>query len=178
MENKKIGIYPGTFDPITNGHLDIIKRALKLFDLVIVAVGENPQKTTLFSLEERIYLVKEAIKEIPENHRIEVEAFSGLLIDFAMKKSACAIIRGLRAVSDFEYEMQIALINRKLSNNIDTVFLLTSLKWIFLSSSIVKEVAKFGGNVDDLVPKIVAEKLREKFKIKVEKGGPLSHFCF
>jgi pantetheine-phosphate adenylyltransferase len=164
MGNKKIGIYPGTFDPITNGHLDIIKRALKLFDLVVVAVGENPQKKTLFSLEERIYLVKEAIKDIPENHRIEVEAFSGLLIDFAKKKSACAIIRGLRAVSDFEYEMQIALINRKLSNNIDTVFLLTSLKWIFLSSSIVKEVAKFGGNVDDLVPKIVAEKLKEKFR--------------
>uniref|UniRef100_A0A7V4JQV7 Phosphopantetheine adenylyltransferase n=1 Tax=Thermodesulfobacterium geofontis TaxID=1295609 RepID=A0A7V4JQV7_9BACT len=164
MENKKIGIYPGTFDPITNGHLDIIKRALKLFDLVVVAIGENPQKKTLFSLEERIYLVKEAIKDIPENHRIEVEGFSGLLIDFAKKKSACAIIRGLRAVSDFEYEMQIALINRKLSNNIDTVFLLTSLKWIFLSSSIVKEVARFGGNVDDLVPKIVAERLREKFK--------------
>uniref|UniRef100_A0A7V6CDK4 Phosphopantetheine adenylyltransferase n=1 Tax=Thermodesulfobacterium geofontis TaxID=1295609 RepID=A0A7V6CDK4_9BACT len=164
MKNKKIGIYPGTFDPITNGHLDIIKRALKLFDLVVVAVGENPQKTTLFSLEERVYLAKEAIKEIPENHRIEVEAFSGLLIDFAKKKSACAIIRGLRAVSDFEYEMQIALMNRKLSNNIDTVFLLTSLKWIFLSSSIVKEAAKLGGNIEDLVPKIVAEKLKEKFR--------------
>ncbi|AEH23294.1 Phosphopantetheine adenylyltransferase [Thermodesulfobacterium geofontis OPF15] len=164
MENKKIGIYPGTFDPITNGHLDIIKRALKLFDLVIVAVGENPQKQALFSLEERVYLIKEAIKELPENHRIEVEAFSGLLVEFAKKKSACAIIRGLRAVSDFEYEMQIALMNRKLSNSIDTVFLLTSLKWIFLSSSIVKEVAKLGGNVDDLVPKIVAEKLKEKFR--------------
>jgi Phosphopantetheine adenylyltransferase (EC 2.7.7.3) len=153
MENKKIGIYPGTFDPITNGHLDIIKRALKLFDLVIVAVGENPQKQTLFSLEERVYLVKEAIKELPENHRIEVEAFSGLLVEFAKKKSACAIIRGLRAVSDFEYEMQIALMNRKLSNSIDTVFLLTSLKWIFLSSSIVTEIAKLGGNVHDLVLK-------------------------
>jgi pantetheine-phosphate adenylyltransferase len=164
MENKKIGIYPGTFDPITNGHLDIIKRALKLFDLVIVAVGENPQKQALFSLEEKVYLIKEAIKELPENHRIEVEAFSGLLVEFAKKKSACAIIRGLRAVSDFEYEMQIALMNRKLSNSIDTVFLLTSLKWMFLSSSIVKEVAKLGGNVDDLVPKIVAEKLKEKFR--------------
>ena len=164
MKNKKIGIYPGTFDPITNGHLDIIKRALKLFDLVIVAVGENPQKQTLFSLEERVYLVKEAIKELPENHRIEVEAFSGLLVEFAKKKSACAIIRGLRAVSDFEYEMQMALMNRKLSNSIDTVFLLTSLKWIFLSSSIVKKVAKLGGNIDDLVPKVVAEKLKEKFR--------------
>ncbi|MCD6548059.1 MAG: pantetheine-phosphate adenylyltransferase [Thermodesulfobacterium sp.] len=159
-----MGIYPGTFDPITNGHLDIIKRALKLFDLVIVAVGENPQKTPLFSVEERIFLVKEAVKELSESDRVEVEAFSGLLIDFAQKKSASAIIRGLRAVSDFEYEMQLALMNRKLSNSIDTIFLLTSLKWIFLSSSIVKEVAKFGGNIDDLVPRVVAEKLREKFK--------------
>ncbi len=173
MGNKKIGIYPGTFDPITNGHLDIIKRALKLFDLVIVAVGENPYKKTLFSMEERLYLIREAIKEIPENNRIEVESFSGLLVDFAKKKSACAIIRGLRAVSDFEYEMQLALMNRKLSNNIDTVFLLTSLKWIFLSSSIIKEVARFGGKVDDLVPKIVAEKLKEKFN---KKGGDLSPF--
>ncbi|MBO8144087.1 MAG: pantetheine-phosphate adenylyltransferase [Thermodesulfobacterium sp.] len=163
-KNKKIGIYPGTFDPITNGHLDIIKRALKLFDLVIVAVGENPQKTPLFSVEERIFLVKEAVKELSESDRVKVEAFSGLLIDFAQKKSASAIIRGLRAVSDFEYEMQLALMNRKLSNSIDTIFLLTSLKWIFLSSSIVKEVAKFGGNIDDLVPRVVAEKLREKFK--------------
>lgn len=163
-KNKKIGIYPGTFDPITNGHLDIIKRALKLFDLVIVAVGENPQKTPLFSAEERVSLVKEAVKELSESDRVEVEAFSGLLIDFAQKKSASAIIRGLRAVSDFEYEMQLALMNRKLSNSIDTIFLLTSLKWIFLSSSIVKEVAKFGGNIDDLVPRVVAEKLREKFK--------------
>jgi len=104
------------------------------------------------------------VKELPDSHRIEVEPFSGLLIDFAKKKSACAIIRGLRAVSDFEYEMQLALMNRKLSNSIDTVFLLTSLKWIFLSSSIVKEIAKFGGNVEDLVPKIVAEKLKEKFR--------------
>lgn len=163
MKSKKIGIYPGTFDPITNGHLDIIKRALKLFDIVIVAIGENPQKTPLFSIEERVFLVKEAVKELSESCRIQVEPFSGLLIDFAKEKSACAIIRGLRAVSDFEYEMQLALINRKLSNSIDTIFLLTSLKWIFLSSSIVKEVAKFGGNVDDLVPKVVAEKLKEKF---------------
>jgi pantetheine-phosphate adenylyltransferase len=164
MGSKKIGIYPGTFDPITNGHLDIIKRALKLFDIVIVAVGENPQKTPLFSIEERVFLAKEAVKELPESHRVKVESFSGLLIDFAKEKSACAIIRGLRAVSDFEYEMQLALMNRKLSNSIDTIFLLTSLKWIFLSSSIVKEVAKFGGNIDDLVPKIVAKKLKEKFK--------------
>ncbi|MCU4138392.1 pantetheine-phosphate adenylyltransferase [Candidatus Pacearchaeota archaeon] len=168
MTNKKIGIYPGTFDPITNGHLDIINRALKLFDLVIVAIGENPQKISLFSPEERLFLAQNAIKELPENHRIKVEIFSELLVEFAKKKSACAIIRGLRAVSDFEYEMQLALMNRKLSNNIDTVFLLPSLKWIFLSSSVVKEIAKFGGKIDDLVPKIVAEKLKEKFKQRGE----------
>jgi pantetheine-phosphate adenylyltransferase len=160
---KRIVIYPGTFDPITNGHMDIIKRALKMFDKVIVAIGENPAKKPLFTEEERLFLVKEAIKELPDHHRVEVEIFSGLLVDFAKKKSACAIIRGLRAVSDFEYEMQLALMNRKLSNSIDTIFLLPSLKWIFLSSSIIKEAAKLGGKIDDLVPAIVAQKLKEKF---------------
>ncbi len=163
MKSTKIGVYPGTFDPITNGHLDIIKRALKLFDVVIVAIGENPCKKPLFSIEERQFLVKESIKEIEESYRIKVETFSGLLVDFAKKKSACAIIRGLRAVSDFEYEMQLALMNRKLYKDLDTVFLLPSLKWIFLSSSVVKEVARFGGNIEDLVPKIVAETLKKKF---------------
>lgn len=164
MKSTKIGVYPGTFDPITNGHLDIIKRALKLFDVVIVAIGENPCKKPLFSIEERQFLVKESIKEIEESYRIKVETFSGLLVDFAKKKSACAIIRGLRAVSDFEYEMQLALMNRKLYKDLDTVFLLPSLKWIFLSSSVVKEVARFGGNIEDLVPKIVAETLKKKFR--------------
>jgi pantetheine-phosphate adenylyltransferase len=162
--NLRKVVYPGTFDPITNGHLDIIKKALNLFDIVIVAIGENPNKKPLFSMEERIHLVKEAVKEIPESYRIQVEGFTGLLVDFAKKKSACAIIRGLRAISDFEYEMQLALMNRKLSNSIDTVFLIPSLKWIFLSSSIVKEAAKLGGKIDDLVPEVVARKLKEKFK--------------
>ncbi|RLG12126.1 pantetheine-phosphate adenylyltransferase [Candidatus Pacearchaeota archaeon] len=161
--NKKIAIYPGTFDPITNGHLDLIKRAIKIFDKVIVAIGENPAKKPLFSLEERLFMAKEAVKELPQSHKIEVEIFSGLLVEFAKKKSACAIIRGLRAVSDFEYEMQLALMNRKLSNSIDTIFLIPSLKWIFLSSSIIKEAAKFGGYIEDLVPPIVAKKLKEKF---------------
>lgn len=161
--NEKIAIYPGTFDPITNGHLDLIKRAIKIFDKVIVAIGENPAKKPLFSLEERLFMAKEAVKELPQSHKIEVEIFSGLLVDFAKKKSACAIIRGLRAVSDFEYEMQLALMNRKLSNSIDTIFLIPSLKWIFLSSSIIKEAAKFGGYIEDLVPPIVAKKLKEKF---------------
>ncbi len=159
----RIGVYPGTFDPITNGHLDIIKRATRLFDKVIVAIGENPNKTPLFSMEERLYLAKEAVKNLPHPEKIEIEAFKGLLVDFAKKKGASVIIRGLRAVSDFEYEMQLALMNRKLSSNIDTIFLIPSLKWIFLSSSIVKEAAKLGGNVEDLVPKIVAKKLKEKF---------------
>lgn len=161
----KRAIYPGTFDPVTNGHLDLIKRALNLFDYLIVAIGENPVKKPLFTVEERIYMIKEAIKEIPEYHRIEVDSFSGLLVDFAKKKSASIIIRGLRAVSDFEYEMQLALMNRKLSNSIDTIFLMPSLRWIFLSSSIVKEAAQFGGNVEDLVPPVVFQKLKEKFSV-------------
>ncbi len=160
----KLAIYPGTFDPITNGHLDIIKRALKLFDRLIVAIGENPAKKPLFTLEERILMINEAIKDLPERNLIEVDSFSGLLVEYAKSKGAVAIIRGLRAVSDFEYELQLALMNRKLSNSIDTVFLMPSLKWIFLSSSIIKEAAKFGGDVSDLVPPIVVKKLKEKFR--------------
>ncbi|MEZ0344704.1 MAG: pantetheine-phosphate adenylyltransferase [Caldimicrobium sp.] len=163
---KKIAIYPGTFDPITNGHLDLIKRALQFFDKIIVAIGENPAKKPLFSVEERIFMVKEALKEAGLNEKVEVESFSGLLVDFAREKDACVIIRGLRAVSDFEYEMQLALMNRKLSNSIDTIFLMPSLRYIFLSSSIIKEAALFGGKIDDLVPKIVAQKLKEKFSNK------------
>lgn len=161
--SHKIAIYPGTFDPITKGHIDLINRALKIFDKIIVAIGENPNKTPLFTLEERIFMIEEALKELNLLNRVEVESFSGLLVDFAKKKEATAIIRGLRAVSDFEYEMQLALMNRKLANSIDTIFLMPSLKYIFLSSSIIKEAAKFGGNVEDLVPKIVLQKLKEKF---------------
>ncbi|MFN3921079.1 MAG: pantetheine-phosphate adenylyltransferase [Caldimicrobium sp.] len=161
--SPKIAIYPGTFDPITNGHIDLIQRALKIFDTIIVAIGENPAKTPLFTLEERIFLIKKALEEFQLSNRVEVESFSGLLVDFAKKRGATAIIRGLRAVSDFEYEMQLALMNRKLANSIDTIFLMPSLKYIFLSSSIIKEAAKLGGNVEDLVPKIVAQRLKEKF---------------
>ena len=160
---SKIAIYPGTFDPITNGHLDIVKRALKFFDKLIIAIGENPAKNPLFTVEERIFMINEAIKDFPERELIQVESFSGLLVDYAKKKGAIAIIRGLRAVSDFEYELQLALMNRKLSNTIDTVFLMPSLRWIFLSSSIIKEATKLGGDVSDLVPPIVAQKLKEKF---------------
>lgn len=159
----KIAIYPGTFDPITNGHLDLIKRALQFFDRIILAIGENPAKTPLFTTEERLFMAKKALEDLQLTDRVEVESFSGLLVEFAKKKGACVIIRGLRAVSDFEYEMQLALMNRKLSNSIDTIFLMPSLRYIFLSSSIIKEAAKFGGQVEDLVPKVVAEKLKEKF---------------
>lgn len=159
----KIAVYPGTFDPITNGHLDLIKRALQFFDKIILAIGENPAKKPLFSIEERIYLAQKALEENNLEKSVEVAHFSGLLVDFAREKGASVIIRGLRAVSDFEYEMQLALMNRKLSNSIDTIFLMPSLRYIFLSSSIIKEAAKFGGHVDDLVPKIVAERLKEKF---------------
>lgn len=159
----KIALYPGTFDPITNGHIDLIKRALKIFDKIIVAIGENPAKKPLFTLEERVLMIKKSLEELELLDRVEVESFSGLLVDFAKQKGASVIIRGLRAVSDFEYEMQLALMNRKLSNSMDTIFLMPSLKYIFLSSSIIKEAAKFGGNVEDLVPKIVFQKLKEKF---------------
>ncbi|MGC9110121.1 MAG: pantetheine-phosphate adenylyltransferase [Caldimicrobium sp.] len=164
--SPKIAIYPGTFDPITNGHLDLIKRALQFFDKIIVAIGENPAKKPLFTIDERIYMVKEALIEADLRDRVEVESFSGLLVDFAKMKGASVIIRGLRAVSDFEYEMQLALMNRKLSNSIDTIFLMPSLRYIFLSSSIIKEAARFGGKVDDLVPKVVVQKLKEKFLLK------------
>lgn len=159
----KIALYPGTFDPITNGHIDLIKRALKFFDKIIVAIGENPAKKPLFSLEERMEMITKSLEELNLLDRVEVDFFSGLLVEFAKKKGATAIIRGLRAVSDFEYEMQMALMNRKLSNSIDTLFLMPSLKYIFLSSSIIKEAAKYGGSVEDLVPKIVSQKLKEKF---------------
>jgi pantetheine-phosphate adenylyltransferase len=156
----KIAIYPGTFDPVTNGHIDILKRALILFDKVIVAIAINPGKKPLFTLEERLTMLREIAKNIPN---AEVDAFEGLLVDYARKCDACAIVRGLRAVSDFEYEFQMALMNRRLNGNIQTFFLMTDLRWIFTSSSIIKEAAQFGGDVREMVPEIVNQKLKEKF---------------
>ena len=164
MEREtKRAVYPGTFDPVTYGHLDLISRALRLFDRVIVAVGENPAKKPLFSLEERLEMLREAIKEIPEGERVEVTSFSGLLVDFVREKGARVIVRGLRAVSDFEYEFQLALMNRRLARDIDTIFLMPGFRWIFISSTIIKEAARFGGSVDGLVPRVVVQKLRAKF---------------
>ena len=156
----KIAIYPGTFDPITKGHLDIIQRASRLFDSIIVAVSNNIKKTPLFSLEERKNLIIDAVKNI-EN--VRVETFSGLLVEYAAKKEAHAIIRGLRAVSDFEYEFQMALMNRKLKPSLETVYLMPNEEYIYINSSIAKEVAAMKGDVNLFLPPNVAKALKEKF---------------
>jgi pantetheine-phosphate adenylyltransferase len=158
----KIGIYPGTFDPITNGHLDLVDRGLRIFDEIIIAVAPNPKKQPLFTLEERMRLIRESVKDCKN---VIVEAFNGLLVDYVKQKGGVAIIRGLRAVSDFEYELQMALMNRRLDSEIETVFMMPSEEFSFLTSTIVKEVASFGGSVKGLVPYVVEEALRDKFKI-------------
>ncbi|MTK11148.1 MAG: pantetheine-phosphate adenylyltransferase [Clostridiaceae bacterium] len=145
----KTAVYPGSFDPVTNGHLDIIRRSAKVFDEVIVGVLVNPHKKGLFDIEERVELIQRVVKDIPN---VKVESFSGLLIHFMKNKGAKVIIKGLRAVSDFEYEFQMSLMNSKLDPNIETVFMMTSAKNSFLSSSSVKQVAMFGGCIKDLVP--------------------------
>jgi len=157
----RTAIYPGTFDPITNGHLDITIRASALFDKVIVAVAENPQKKPLFSKTERRDLVSKSVKDI-EN--VEVTDFDGLLVDYAKSVNACAIIRGLRAVSDFEFEFQMALMNRKLCPELETVYLMPSEKYTYINSTIVKEIARLGGKIDCFLPEAVVPYLKEKLK--------------
>ncbi|MGF9765627.1 pantetheine-phosphate adenylyltransferase [Bacillus albus] len=156
-----IAISSGSFDPITLGHLDIIKRGAKVFDEVYVVVLNNSSKKPFFSVEERLELIREATKEIPN---VKVDSHSGLLVEYAKMRNANAILRGLRAVSDFEYEMQITSMNRKLDENIETFFIMTNNQYSFLSSSIVKEVARYGGSVVDLVPPVVERALKEKFQ--------------
>ena len=158
----KRAVYPGTFDPMTLGHLDIISRSAEMFDILIVAVLNNNQKKPLFSVEERVKILEEATKDIPN---VQVDSFSGLLCDYAAEKDLHVAVRGLRAVTDFEYELQLAQTNRVLSGGkLDTVFLSTSLKYSYLSSSVVKEIASFGGDISKTVPEFVAELLREKYK--------------
>lgn len=160
----KIGVYPGSFDPITKGHLDIIIRSSKLFDHLIVLISSNPSKNMLFSLEERLFIAKELTKEMPN---VSVECHSGLLIDFLMDKDIHYLVRGLRAVSDFEYEFEMALANRWLSSKgVDTIFLMTDEKYFYLSSSLIKQIASLGGDVSEMVPDIVNKMLKEKWKKK------------
>ncbi|HBY58104.1 MAG TPA: pantetheine-phosphate adenylyltransferase [Candidatus Atribacteria bacterium] len=158
----KIAVYPGSFDPVTNGHLNIIERAINIFDELIVAVAVNPNKSTLFSAQERIYMIKEVTKNL---EKVKVQKFSGLLIDFMKKNKANVIIRGMRAISDFEHESQLALMNKKLAPEIETIFMVTCSKYAYLNSSIVKEIASLNGCITQLVPEIVEKKLREKFVI-------------
>jgi pantetheine-phosphate adenylyltransferase len=157
----KLAIYPGSFDPVTNGHIDIIVRGLKLFDRIIVGILHNPQKNPLFTVDERREMLRISLQGI---QGVEVDTFDGLLVDYAVRRNAQAILRGMRAVSDFEYEFQLALMNRRLNREIQTVFLMTGLRWIFTSSSIIKEAARFGGNINGMVPKIVQQNLQAKFR--------------
>ncbi|MTI67582.1 MAG: pantetheine-phosphate adenylyltransferase [Firmicutes bacterium] len=156
-------VYPGSFDPVTYGHLDIIKRSRRKFDKVIVAVLNNPSKKALFSVEERIELLKKATKNMDN---VEIDCFTGLLVDYVKGKDISMIIKGLRAVSDFEYELQMALMNNRLNTDIETFFLMTGSEYSFLSSSLVKEVAKFDGDISQLVPKEVELAMKEKNLIK------------
>lgn len=157
---SRLAICPGSFDPITNGHLDIIQRGASIFDHVIVAVFNNQSKAPLFTVEERVALLKESTEHLPN---VTVDTSNGLLIDYAKEKKAQVILRGLRAISDFEYELQITSMNRKLDENIETFFMMTNNQYSFLSSSIVKEVAKYDANVSDLVPKPVEKALKQKY---------------
>ncbi|MGI9862001.1 pantetheine-phosphate adenylyltransferase [Moorella naiadis] len=155
-----MAVYPGTFDPITNGHLDIIRRAIGLFDRVIVGVAEDNYKETLFSLAERVYMVRAVTGDMPG---VEVKSFTGLLVDFARREGAVAIVRGLRAVSDFEYEFQMSIMNKKLAADLETVFLMTATEYSFLSSSIIRQVASLGGCIRDLVPPQVERVLLQRY---------------
>ncbi|MDI6777435.1 MAG: pantetheine-phosphate adenylyltransferase [Syntrophales bacterium] len=166
----KTAVYPGSFDPITNGHVDIITRGLKLFDEIIVLVAYNPEKRYLFSVEERMEMIREVIREHEKDRkRITVDSAPGLLVDYVKNSGADVILKGLRAVSDFEYEFQMTLINRRLNREVETVFLMTGFRWFFTSSSIVKEAASLGGSVKGMVPDIVYQKLQQKYGFSAQR---------
>jgi pantetheine-phosphate adenylyltransferase len=162
----RIAIYPGTFDPVTNGHIHIAERVCKLFDKVIIAVAKDNYKKNLFSISERVTMLQESVKHIKN---AEVESVAGLLAEYARQKGAQALIRGLRAISDFEYEMQLASMNKHLNKNLETVFLMTEGEYSFLSSSMIKQVALIGGSVKGMVPPIVEEYLKEKYRKKTDE---------
>jgi pantetheine-phosphate adenylyltransferase len=159
---KGIAIYPGSFDPITNGHLDIIQRGAKLFDEVIVAILVNPEEAPLFSVGERVAMIQTILNDQFAN--VRVDTFEGLLVEYAVKQNAQVIVRGIRAVSDYEYELQMALMNRRLEPRIETVFMMPAEAYTYLSSRLVREVSKFGGSVEGLVPRLVEQRLREKMR--------------
>ncbi|MEJ2286252.1 MAG: pantetheine-phosphate adenylyltransferase [Desulfobacterales bacterium] len=159
----KVAIYPGSFDPVTNGHLDILERGMKLFDKIIVAILTNPGKRFLFTLEERIEMLEVSMKKFSN---VEIGTFDGLTVDYAARRNARAILRGLRALSDFEYEFQMALMNRRLNREVQTIFLMTGMRWIYTSSSIIKEAAQFGGSIAGMVPPIVEKRIKEKYSQK------------
>ncbi len=158
---NRIAVYPGSYDPLTKGHIDIIKRGLKMFDKIIVAVLKNPSKTYLFSIKERLDMLNEIFKDHKE---IEIDCFEGLLVDYLKKKGATIIVRGLRAISDFDIEFQMALMNRNIDKEIETVFLVPSVCYSFLSSRLVKEIYELGGEIKSMVPSTVDKKLKERFK--------------
>ena len=162
----KVAIYPGSFDPITYGHIDIIERGLEIFDKVIVAIAENEEKRPLFSVEDRLRMVKSCFKDTPS---VIVDSFKGLLVNYVGKTNAKVILRGLRATSDFEYEFHMASMNRSLNTQLDTLFMMTSKDYFFVSSRTIKEVARLGGAVEGLVPDLVVRRLKEKFKLPVPK---------
>ena len=156
---ERAAVYPGTFDPFTNGHLSIVRRGLEVFDRVVVAVAMDSGKNPLFSLEERVDMIRETYRG---QHRVEVEGFSGLLVDYVPGKGANTILRGLRAVSDFEYEFQMALMNRKIKPSIHTVFMMTDYRWLYISSTIIKDVARLGGSIEGLVPENILHRVRRR----------------
>ena len=164
-----LAVFPGSFDPITNGHLDIVDRALAVFDRVRMAILRNPEKQPLFSVDERLALIREAYRGNP---RVEADSFTGLLVDYAEKAGASVLIRGIRAISDFEYELQMGLMNRRLNPQIETVFMIPAESYSYVSSRLVKEVFQLGGRVSDLVPQVVEKRLREKYGAAIRAGRP------
>ena len=161
-------MYPGSFDPITNGHLNIIERSLLIFDKLLIAVAINAAKKPLFTLDERVTMIKQVTKNNPN---VIVDSFEGLLVDYAVKKKINVLVRGLRAMSDFEYEFQMTFMNRKLDRSVETIFMMTGLRWFYVNSRIIKEVAFAGGSVKGLVPDVVSERLKEKFPLYRERNG-------